>query len=101
MKGIVACLLLVPLVGGCAVSKDGVGFASRPHLVKNGVLIVGTTGPLRTLNDTERAAFYRDYVAAAQASHPGPAPGEPPVLTETQFNEKIAGWASIQTFSVP
>jgi hypothetical protein len=102
MKGIVCCWLLVPLIGGCAISKDGVGFASKPHVVHGGVLIVGTTGPLRTLNDQERAEFYRGYMAAASGSHPGEAsPGNPPVLTVAEFKEKIAGWASIQTFSIP
>jgi hypothetical protein len=97
MKKIVCCLLLVPLIGGCAISKDGIGFASKPHVVQDGVLIVGTTGPLRTLNDTERNEFYRNYIAAASRSHPG----EQPVLTAVEFEEKIAGWASIQTFSIP
>jgi hypothetical protein len=102
MKGIVSSLLLVPLVGGCAVSKDGVGFASQPHAVPGGVLIVGTTGPLRALNGAERDELYRAYVAAASLSPPGESsPGESAVLTAAQFSEKIAGWASIQTFSVP
>jgi hypothetical protein len=78
-------LLLVPLVGGCAVSKDGVGFESQ-HAVQGGVLIVGTTGPLRTLSDAERAELYRR---------------ESPALTPAAFKETVAGWASIQTFSVP
>jgi hypothetical protein len=100
-------LLLVPLVAGCAVSKDGVGFASHPHSAQGGVLIVGTTGPLRTLNEAERDELYRGYVAAASTSHPSEAspgaasPGESAVLTAAEFKEKIAGWASIQTFSVP
>jgi len=81
VRRIVAGLLLVPLVGGCAVSKDGVGFASKPHAAQSGVLIVGTTGPLRTLNDTERDEFYRNHVTVAK--------------------DKIAGWASIQTFGIP
>jgi hypothetical protein len=97
MKGIVASLLLAPLVVGCAVSKDGVGFESKPHAVQSGVLIVGTTGPLRTLDDTQRDEFYRGYAAAAAR----PQPGGPPVLTAAEFKEKIAGWASMQTFSIP
>jgi hypothetical protein len=96
MKSLFCSLLLVPLVGGCALSKDGVGFASKTQIVQGGVLIVGTTGPLRTLNDAQRAEFYRNYVAAAaQSSDPRP------VLTGAQFREKLAGWASIQTFSIP
>lgn len=78
-RGILACVLLAPLVVGCAISKDGVGFASKPHAVQGGVLIVGTTGPLRTLDDTQRGAL-----TGGAAS-----------------KEKIAGWASIQTFSIP
>jgi hypothetical protein len=88
------CLLLVPLIGGCAISKDGAG-ASKP-IGQDGVLIVGTTGPLRTLNDTLRDELYRDYIAAVSRSHPG----EQPVLTAAQFEEKIAGWASIQRHRV-
>jgi hypothetical protein len=113
MKGIVCSLLLAPLVVGCAVSKDGAGFAPQPRAVQSGVLIVGTTGPLRMLNDTERDEFYRVYAAAASESQPAaksqPAeqsrgeasPGASPVLTAAEFKEKIAGWASIQTFSIP
>ena len=102
MKGIVSSLLLAPLVVGCAVSKDGVGFASQPHAAQGGVLIVGTTGPLRALNDTERDEVYRGYVAAASESHPAEqSPGESPILSAAEFKEKIAGWASIQTFSIP
>jgi hypothetical protein len=85
VRRVLSCLLLVPLVGGCAVSKDGVSFESQ-HAVQGGVLIVGTTGPLRTLNDAERDELYRR---------------ESPALTAAAFKEKIAGWASIQTFSVP
>jgi hypothetical protein len=107
MKGIVCSLLLMQLVGGCAISKDGVGFASRPHAVQGGVLIVGTTGPLRTLNDAQLEEFYRGYLAAASESRAGEAspgeasPGGSGVLTAAEFKEKIAGWASIQTFSIP
>ena len=101
MRGIVAGLLLVPLAGGCAVSKDGVGFASKPHAVHSGVLIVGTTGPLRTLNDGERDEFYRNYIAAAKSQAGDASAGEFSVMTAAEFKEKISGWASIQTFSIP
>ena len=103
MKGIVASLLPALLVGGCAVSKNGVGFASRPRAAQDGILIVGTTGPLRTLNDAERDEFYRSYVEASKpgAASSGAASSESAVLTAAEFQEKIAGWASIQTFSIP
>jgi hypothetical protein len=107
MKGIVSCLLLAPIVVGCATSKDGEGFASKPHAVQGGILIVGTTGPLRTLNDAERDESYRGYVTVASQLHPGDAspgdasPGAAHVLTAAEFKEKIAGWASVQISSVP
>jgi hypothetical protein len=108
MKRIVSCLLLVPLIGGCAASKDGVGFASQPHAVPGGVLIVGTTGPLRTLGDTARDELYHNYIAVASRSHPGEAPpgeasnpGELPVLSATEYKQKIVGWASIHTSGIP
>jgi hypothetical protein len=120
MKGILTLLSLTGLVAGCALSKDGVGFAAKPasadqvakthaQLEQNaageppaaqaqpGILIVGTTGPLRTLDDKERAEFYRAYVRFAGEWHPG----EPPALDDAAFQAKLGGWASIQTFAVP
>jgi len=100
MRAIVFGLLLAPLVAGCAVSKDGVGFASRAPAVQPGapgILIVGTTGPLRTLDDQQREEFYQAYKAYQAQAHPG----EPPSLRPVQFQEKLAGWASIQTAGVP
>jgi hypothetical protein len=91
VRHVVSCLLLAQLLG-CAISKDGADFASQAHAVPGGVLIVGTTGPLRTLNDTERDELYRGV-----ESHPG----DSPVLTAAEFRERIAGWASIQTFGIP
>jgi hypothetical protein len=98
MKGMVCSLLLAPLLVGCAVSKDGVGFASQPRVVQSGVLIVGKTGPLRRLDDTERAEAYRGYVAAA--SEPQAPPGASPLLTAAEFKERIAGWATILRYRV-
>jgi hypothetical protein len=98
MKGIVFSLLIAPVVAGCAISKDGVGFASRAPAVQPGapgVLIVGTTGPLRTLDEKQREEFYRSYLAYA-----GPAGGAPP-LGAAEFQQKLAGWASIQTSGIP
>ena len=69
MKGIVFSLLLVPLAVGCAVSKDGVDFASKPHAAEGGVLLVGTTGAVRTLSEAECDEVYRHYVAAAAEPH--------------------------------
>jgi len=100
MKGIVSGLLLAPLVAGCAISKDGVGFASRAPTLQAGtpgILIVGTTGPLRTLDEKQRDEFYRAYVTHESHGRPG----EPPSLSPAEFQEELAGWASIQTFGVP
>jgi hypothetical protein len=101
VKRIVLWLLVVPWVGGCAVSRDGIGFTTGPHAAPGGILMVGTTGPLRTLNDQERAEFYRGYLAAAASARGGAAAGVEPSLSAAEFDKKIAGWASIQTFSVP
>lgn len=100
MRGIVFSLLLTPLVAGCAVSKDGVGFASRTPTVQPGapgLLIVGTTGPLRTLDEKQRDESYPAYVTYESQARPG----EPPSLSPAEFQEKLAGWASIQTFGIP
>ena len=109
------------LAGGCAVSKDGVGFASRPPdarqiakthdqlaanaesagdqstAVQPGFLVVGTTGPFRPVDDKERQDFYRAYVHFASEWHPGVSPA----LSPAAFQDKLAGWASIQTFGIP
>ena len=100
MKGIVFSLLLATLVAGCAVSKDGVGFVSRAPARQPGapgVLIVGTTGPLRSLDEKQRDDSYRAYVSYESQARPG----EPPLLDAAAFQEKLAGWASIQTFGIP
>ncbi len=131
MKGIICIVLLTMLVGGCAVSKDGVGFASRPpdakqiaktrdQLAENaraesptggespagtppaapvqpGFLVIGTTGPFRTIDDKQRQDFYRAYLHLASEWHPG----EAAALSPAAFQDKLAGWASIQTFGIP
>jgi hypothetical protein len=100
MRGIILGVLLVPLVAGCAISKDGVGFASRAPATQPGapgILIVGTTGPLRTLDEQRRDEFYRGYLASASQQRPG----EPHPLSPAEFQERSAGWASIQTAGIP
>jgi hypothetical protein len=100
MRGIVFSLLLAALVAGCAASKDGVGLTSRSPAVQpgaSGILIVGTTGPLRTLDEKQRDESYRAYLASASQQRPG----EPPPLNPAQFQDKLAGWAPIQTSGIP
>jgi hypothetical protein len=120
MKRLLALAGVVSLLGGCAVSKDGIGSAARApssaeidqtraQLQRNqaaaapadsavpGILIIGTTGPFRPVNDQERVEFYRSYVAFAAKWHPG----EPPRLDSAAFQDKLAGWASIETSGVP
>jgi hypothetical protein len=99
MRGIVFSWLLVSLVAGCASSNDGVDFAARAPAAQGGapgVLIVGTTGPLHTLDEKRRNEFYRAYLT----HQPQARPGEPPPLDPAQFQEKLAGWASIQTSGI-
>jgi hypothetical protein len=119
MKRLVALAAVISLVAGCAVSKDGIGFAqrapsssqidqTREQLQRNevssapadavpGILIIGTTGPFRPVGDQERAEFYRSYVAFAAKWHPG----EPPRLDSAAFQDRLSGWASIETSGVP
>jgi hypothetical protein len=98
MKGILAALGCAVIVSGCAVSKDGLGFPQRGKAIAaSGLVIIGTTGPLRSVNDKERGEFYRAYAAVAAQTHPN----EPPSMSAAGFQEKLAGWASIQTFSIP
>lgn len=100
MKGIVLGLLLAAAVAGCAVSKDGVGLASSTPTVQPttpGILIVGRTGPLRTLDEKQRDEAYRAYLTHDSQMRPG----EPAPLGPAEFQEKLAGWASIQAFGIP
>jgi len=107
-------------LSACEVSKDGLGLAHRApdstqiarahdQLQQNetageasdgafpGILIIGTAGPFRDVSDEERAEFYRSYVAYAAKWHPGTAPR----LDAAAFQEKLAGWTSVQTSGVP
>jgi hypothetical protein len=120
IKGIMGSALLALAIGGCAISKDGVGFASRrpdanqiakarDQLAENaggesgtaraqpGFLVVGTTGPFRTIDEKQRKDFYRAYLHVASEWHPG----EAPTMSPAAFQDKLAGWASIQTFGIP
>jgi hypothetical protein len=119
MKGIFTALAAGGLLAGCAVSKDGLSLApqtpsasriaqSREQLEHNadtsgapeafpGILVIGTTGPFRSIEDKDRAGFYSAYLAAAEQWHPG----VPPSLDAAAFQQKLGGWASVQTFSIP
>ena len=119
MKGIFAALAAGGLLAGCAVSKDGLSLGpqtpspsqiaqSREQLERNagvsaapevfpGVLVIGTTGPFRSIEDKERPGFYSAYLKVAEQWHPGVAPG----MDAAAFQQKLGGWASVQTFSIP
>lgn len=129
MKRIFLALACVWMIAGCAVSKDGIALARRPpdankvaaqreQLQRNadipasasseigpvsatkkhpGILVIGTTGPLRPAELKDRGAFYGAYLKAAESWHPN----VPPVLSESEFQQKLAGWASIQIASIP
>lgn len=129
MKTILLTLGCVWMISGCAVSKDGIGLAHRPpdankvaavrdQLQQNanaspstnsqidepsaterhpGILAIGTTGPLRNIEDRDRASFYAGYLKAAEKWHPGVAAA----LSEAEFQQKLAGWASVQISGIP
>jgi hypothetical protein len=119
-RGLSSALLAPLLVCDCAVSGDGIGLASRPAdpaqiaklhdqleqnaagepkdaAVQPGIIVVGTTGPFRALADAQRDEFYRAYLEFAARWHPG----EPAALSADAFKERLAGWATIQTFGMP
>lgn len=128
MKRILIMLGCVAMIAGCAVSKDGIGFAQRPPDAKRvaavhdqlqqnaetsssssgpsetpaiqkhpGILVIGTTGPLRPIDDKSQNDFYGAYLKAAEKWHPG----VPAVLSEAEFQQRLAGWASIQIAGIP
>ena len=92
----VGIMIASALLCGCAISQDVVGFASRA-IDSNQILIIGTTGPLRKPGEKQREELYNAYVKSAARR----LPGAPPALSAAAFDEKLAGWASIQTSGVP
>jgi hypothetical protein len=128
MKRVVSICLCVVIAAGCTVTKDGFGVAHRPpdankvaqvkeQLQQNadtaaaaspasdppqkkgppGILVIGTTGPLRTIEDKDRGSFYAAYLNASQLWHPG----QPPAMDAVRFQDKLAGWASVQISGIP
>lgn len=129
MKKIFALAAVMTMVTGCAVTREGVrvGAGAPPSQsevdkirsqvqqnaqsaaakkvvagalaseMKAGVIVVGEAGPLRKLDEAARRESYKSYVATAGQWHPGQAP----VLSEADFVTQIAGWSTMQTFSIP
>jgi hypothetical protein len=123
----VGSLLLALVVSGCTVTADGIGPAQHPpdankaaqvrdqlqhnvqaaptHAASNGasqtvnpgIVVVGTTGPLRSIADKSRDGFYAAYLKAAEQWHPG----IPATMSHEEFEEKLAGWASLQISGIP
>ncbi len=120
---------LSSILTGCAVTADGIGFARKPpdfdkipqakeQLQTNasaaavkapivdspdaeapqpGIVVVGTTGPFRNLSEEELKKTYTVYLKAADKWHPG----EAAKIDETTFRSTFAGYASIETYSIP
>jgi hypothetical protein len=112
----ISLVVFAILASGCAVTKDGIGPAHRPptaekiaedayspsreaatNKVQPGILVIGTTGPLRSIEEKDRGGFFAAYQRAAEQWHPG----IPPALDTAAFQAKLGGWASIQTFGIP
>jgi hypothetical protein len=123
----VGSLLLALVVSGCAVTADGIGPAHHPpdadkvaqvrdqlqhnvqaappnaasdgvsQTVNPGIVVVGTTGPLRSIEDKSRDGFYAAYLKVAEQWHPGTAA----TMSHEEFEEKLAGWASLQIAGIP
>lgn len=63
-----------------------------------GTVVVGNVGSLRALDVAARPDFYKKaYVVGAQKWHPG----QPTVMTESDFTSKVAGYTGIVLWSVP
>jgi len=60
-------------------------------------VVIGTTGPLKVLDDAERARLYAAYTKQAARSHPG----RPPALDAAAFRARLGGWVTLQTWSIP
>jgi hypothetical protein len=123
----IGSLPLVLLLSGCAVTADGIGPAHhapeadkvahvKDQLQHNaqavpstavpagvsqtlspGIVVVGTTGPLRTIEDKNREGFYAAYLKAADQWHPGTAA----MMNHEEFEGKLAGWASLEIAGIP
>jgi len=120
-------LLLPVMLSGCAVTADGIGPAQHPpdadkvaqvrdqlqhniqaappttaseavtQTVIPGIVVVGTTGPLRAIDDKSRDGFFAAYLKVAEQWHPG----TPARMSHEEFEEKLAGWASLQIAGIP
>jgi hypothetical protein len=62
-----------------------------------GVILVGTVGPLRKVNEEARRKYYPSYVKQAEQWHPN----HPPYVTESDFVAQAGGWTSVETFAIP
>jgi hypothetical protein len=80
-----------------ARDADSSSGAAASDKAQPGILVIGTTGPLRNIEDKDRAGFFAAYQKVAEQWHPG----VPPALDAAAFQAKLAGWASIQTFGIP
>ncbi|MDN0081597.1 hypothetical protein QU487_02330 [Crenobacter sp. SG2305] len=76
--------------------KKAIGVATAPT-VELGIIVIGTVGPFRPVDGEKRHQFYVSYDKEAQKFHP--AKGN--VLSEEDFVKTIAGWTSIEVFSIP
>ncbi|MTD34058.1 hypothetical protein [Paludibacterium denitrificans] len=130
VKQTILLAMVLAALTGCASTADGIRFGHGPapttetdvakakqQLIDNakssaakaaikgaisvqsgpGIIVVGTVGPLRTVDGEKRHAFYVSYNNDAQKFHPG----KPNSLTEDNFVKTIAGWTSVEIFSIP
>ncbi|WP_233809440.1 hypothetical protein [Paraburkholderia sp. HP33-1] len=129
-KSLIAVSMCV-LLSACAANRDGVGigFGSGPNaselakarsemeqsalstsakhvanavLTRNsrgGLVLIGTVGPLRTYDgDDARKNYEKGYVNSARQWHPE---HPEPYMTEADYTQQVAGWTSVETYSIP
>jgi hypothetical protein len=89
----IGALLAMAVLTGCAASKNAaIGNGFQP-----GIVIIGTTGPLRRLSEAERHTSYPPYRRVAARWHPG----QPPSLDAHAFRAKLAGWVPLRIGGIP
>lgn len=114
MKNVLLVLGMSMLLGACAASREDMSRGnSVPPPVSGGtaytapakeprvtLVMVGTVGPLRAFNDRTDAVrdYWRSYGRPTASQHPEPPSG---FLSESDYADKVAGWASMEVASVP
>ncbi|CAN0622870.1 conserved exported protein of unknown function [Burkholderia multivorans] len=78
------------------VAKKAAAAALKPENAV-GIVLVGSVGPLRKVEPKDRPQLYVAYAKDATKWHPD----HEPYLSESEFVAQMAGWTTMETFSIP